>query len=210
MSQSTIEKNLAGAPNRNPLFAPPGEFVGNFFTGEPTKKTIEAIVAPGDFSQRVVLLDIVQGFESQIFPLGTPNMRTHWYVQNVAVTLSAILEATGALPIPANGEVGRFQIGVNLWIGGKVYPFVLAEMPMSNMATWSEKKGEITSGNGAEYLKRKLYLLEMISPLVLSKAEQMGISFTVKATATQQLAKQMTCLLIAPTVVMTFEQEFEK
>lgn len=210
MSQSTIEKNLAGTPNRNPLFSAPGEFLFSFFPNEPGKKTVEAIVAPDDFPQRIIQLNINQGFESQIFPLGTPNMRTHWYVQNVAVTLGALLEATGALPIPANGEIGRFQIGVNLWIGGKVYPFVLAEMSLNNLATWEEVKGEIHSGNAAEYLKRKLYLLEMISPLVLSKAEQMGISFTLKATATQKLSKQMNCFLISPTVIMTFEQEFQK
>lgn len=207
MSQSTIEKNLSGTPSRNSSSSA-GEFLTDYFKGEPTLKNIEGIVAPGDFSQKVIELNTVNGFESQIFPLGTPSMRTLWYVENVAVTLSALLFANGALPIPANGEVGRFQIGVNLWIGGKVYPFTLTEMSMNNMTTWEFKGGELFHGVGAEYLRRKLYLLEMISPLILSKAEQVGISFTLKATATQKLAKQMSCFLIAPTVVMTFEQEF--
>jgi hypothetical protein len=210
MTQSTIEKNLTGNPNRNPLFEKRETLKEVIGGKEPTKKTLEGLVAPGDPSQKIIELSGITENQSQIFPLGTPNFRTLWSIESVSITFSALIIASGALPLPQNGEIGRQQIGVNLWIGGKIQPFILAEAPLNNLTTWEQISGEIHSGNGAEYLRRKLYMLELLSPLELSRGEQLAISFYMKETATQKLSKQMEGFLLMPSVVVSFDQEYPK
>lgn len=206
MSQSTIEKNLI--QTQFGIFTPTHN-LAELFTKEPGKKIVEEMIAPNDFVQQVVQVNLQEGKinESQIFPLGAPQMRTLWQVQSISISFSAFVFASGALPIPLSGEVGRYQIGANVWIGGRSYPFFLTEVPMSNITGWENVNGAIKSGNGAEYVKRRQYVLELFSPIELSKAQDLAISLFMVGTEKQKLPKQMSVMFINPLVIVNYDAE---
>jgi hypothetical protein len=209
VAQRSIEQNLSASSNLPPIYQK-NETLQQLLnaSAKTVREKIEAIVAPDDLGSPIVSLTLFENeAQSPRYTLGAPRLRTLWRIQNVSVTFSELVVASGALPIPKNGEVGRYQVGVYLWLGGVRYPFFLNEAPMTNLTTFESITGELHSGIGVEYLRRKQYVLELQSPIELSRSFDLGISIFLKESEKQKLAKQITATMIAPFVTVTLEQE---